>query len=47
LAAAAPLLPGSLRARRRRRPYPVSVDEAVPWRPFRGPRAGGYRGHRA
>ena len=47
LAAAAPLLPGALRARRRRRPYPVSVDEAVPARPFRGPRADGYRGHRA
>jgi hypothetical protein len=47
LAAAAALLPSALRDRRRRRPYPLSVDEAVPARPFRGPRADGYRGHRA
>ena len=47
LAAAAPLLPRALRDRRRRRPYPVSVEEAVPARPFRGPQAEGYRGRRA
>jgi GT2 family glycosyltransferase len=44
LAAAAPLLPGALRARRRRpRPDAVPIEVAVPARPFRGPRAEGHR----
>jgi GT2 family glycosyltransferase len=43
LASAAPLLAGALRARRKLRTEAlVSIEEAVPRRPFRGPRAGGY-----
>ena len=44
LAAALPLLPGALQARRRRpRPEAVPIEVAVPARPFRGPRAEGHR----
>ena len=43
LAAAVPLLPAMLRARRAlRREAVVDVREAVPARPWRGPRAGGH-----
>jgi GT2 family glycosyltransferase len=45
LASAVPMLPGALRARRKLRVQTVvPIEEAVPPRPFRGPRAGGYRG---
>jgi GT2 family glycosyltransferase len=44
LAGAVPLLPGALRARRKLRAQAVvPIEEAVPSRPFRGPKAGGYR----
>ena len=43
LAAAVPLIPGVVRERRRvRRRAVVSIGEAVPARPWRGPRAGGH-----
>ncbi len=43
LAAAAPLLPAALRQRRGlRRGARIPIDQAVPARPFRGPRAGGH-----
>jgi GT2 family glycosyltransferase/SAM-dependent methyltransferase len=43
LAGALPLLPGALRDRRRlRASATVPIETAVPARPFRGPRAGGY-----
>ncbi len=41
--AAVPMLPGALRARRAlRRHAVVPIEEAVPARPWRGPRAGGH-----
>ncbi len=43
VAAAAPLLPGALRERHSLRAGArVPIEEVVPWRPFRGPRAGGH-----
>lgn len=44
LAAAAPALPAALRDRRRGTPPArhAAVQAAVPWRPWRGPRAGGH-----
>ena len=43
LAAALPLLPGALRARRElRRGARIPIEEAIPARPVRGPRAGGH-----
>jgi len=43
LAAAVPMLPGALRARRAlRRGAVVPIAEAIPARPWRGPRAGGH-----
>lgn len=43
LAAAVPLLPSMVRERRAlRREAVVAIDEAVPQRPWRGPRAGGH-----
>ncbi len=43
LAAALPLLPGALRERPARRARArISIDEAIPPRPFRGPAAGGH-----
>ncbi len=43
-AAALPLLPGALRERHALRAgAKVSIEEVVPRRPFRGPRAGGHR----
>ncbi len=45
LAAAIPMVPGALRERRGLLGGArVSIDAAVPSRPIRGPRAGGYRG---
>jgi GT2 family glycosyltransferase len=43
LAAALPMLPGALRARRTERAHGGrAIETAVPRRPFRGPRAGGH-----
>lgn len=43
LASAVPMLPSALRARRKLRAQTVvPIEEAVPPRPFRGPRAGGH-----
>jgi GT2 family glycosyltransferase len=44
LAETLPLLPAMWRERRALRALPVAVADAVPWRPWRGPRAGGHRG---
>jgi hypothetical protein len=42
-AAVMPMLPGALRERRTlRKQARISIEEAVPSRPFRGPRAGGH-----
>jgi GT2 family glycosyltransferase len=46
LAAAVPMLPAAVRGRAARRgAAPVSIEQAVPARPFRGPRAGGHPRH--
>jgi hypothetical protein len=39
--AAVPMLPSAMRGRRARATTPVSIEQAVPARPFRGPRARG------
>jgi GT2 family glycosyltransferase len=44
VAAAVPMLPAAMRGRQARAAArPVSIEQAVPARPFRGPRAGGHR----
>jgi hypothetical protein len=46
LAAAVPMLPAAVRGRHARAAAgPVSMEQAVPARPFRGPQAGGHPGH--
>lgn len=46
LAAAVPMLPSAMRGRRARAAAArVPIEEAVPARPFRGPRAGGHAAH--
>jgi GT2 family glycosyltransferase len=42
LAAALPLLPAMWRERRDGADFPVAIEDAVPARPWRGPRAGGH-----
>jgi hypothetical protein len=45
---ALPLLPAMLRERRTLRAAAVvAIDDAIPARPIRGPRAGGHRSHHA